>query len=185
MPRPKTKDDLLTAAKENYDKLIKLIDGMSEKELSTPFDFSGEPSKKEAHWSRDKNVRDVLIHLYEWHQLMIKFPKNNKDITDKKSAIAFLPSEYSWKTYGAMNVMFWNNHQKTSLKEAKKLLAKSHAEVIKLIESYSNDELFMPKHFAWTGNAALGDYCVSTTSSHYDWAIKKIKAHIKNCKLQD
>ena len=35
MPRPKTKDDLLTAAKENYDKLIKLIDGMSEKELNT------------------------------------------------------------------------------------------------------------------------------------------------------
>ena len=34
---------------------------------------------------------------------------------------------------------------------------------------------------AWTGNAALGDYCVSTTSSHYDWAMKKIKAHIKNC----
>ena len=36
MPRPKTKDDLLTAAKENYDKLIKLIDGshdISNKEL--------------------------------------------------------------------------------------------------------------------------------------------------------
>ena len=185
MPRPKTKDDLLIAAKENYDKLIKMIDGMSEKELNTSFDFSGEPSKKEAHWSRDKNVRDVLIHLYEWHQLLLKFPKNNKNITDKKSAISFLPSEYSWKTYGAMNVMFWKNHQKTSLEEAKKLFAKSHADVIKLIESYSNDELFMPKHFAWTGNAALGDYCVSTTSSHYDWAMKKIKAHIKNCTKKD
>ena len=71
--------------------------------------------------------------------------------------------------------------QKTSLEEAKKLFTKSHADVIKLIESYSNDELFMPKHFAWTGHAALGDYCVSTTSSHYDWAMKKLKAHIKNC----
>ena len=182
MPRPKTKEDLLSLAKENYDKLIKLIEGMSEKELSTPFNFSDEPSKKEAHWNRDKNVRDVLIHLYEWHQLMLKFPKNNKDITDKKSAIAFLPSEYSWKTYGAMNVMFWNKHQETSFEEAKKKFAKSHAEVINLIESYSNEQLFVPKYFAWTGNAALGDYCVSTTSSHYDWAIKKIKAHIKKCK---
>ncbi|MCR5436700.1 MAG: ClbS/DfsB family four-helix bundle protein, partial [Treponema sp.] len=34
----------------------------------------------------------------------------------------------------------------------------------------------------WTGNAALGAYFVSTTSSHYDWAMKKIKAHKKNCK---
>jgi hypothetical protein len=181
MPRPKTRDDLLKAAKENFDTLTSLIEGLSEKELNTPFDFSNQPSKKEAHWSRDKNVRDVLIHLYEWHQLLLKFPKNNEGVSDKKSAIAFLPSEYSWKTYGEMNLMFWNRHQETSLEEAKKLLAQSHAQVMKLIEGYTNEELFMPKYFAWTGNAALGDYCVSSTSSHYDWAIKKIKAHKKNC----
>ena len=182
MPRPKTKDDLLAAAKENYETLTSMIDGMTEKELNTPFDFSNQPGKKEAHWSRDKNVRDVLIHLYEWHQLLLKFPKNNEGVTDKKSAIAFLPSEYSWKTYGEMNIMFWNCHQKTSLEEAKKLFAKSHSDVMKMIEGYTNEELFMPKHFSWTGNAALGDYCVSATSSHYDWAMKKIKAHKKMVK---
>ena len=179
MPRPKSKEDLLIAAKENYDKLIEMIDDMTEKQLDTPFDFSDQPNKKEAHWSRDKNVRDVLIHLYEWHELMLKFPNNNKDTKTAKSAIAFLPSEYSWKTYGAMNVMFWNKHQTTSFDDALKMFKKSHAEVMKLIEQYSNEELFMPKHFTWTGNAALGEYFVSTTSSHYDWAMKKIKAHCK------
>ena len=128
MPRPKTKDDLLKAAKENFEALIALIEGLSEKELSTPFDFSGQPSKKEAHWSRDKNVRDVLIHLYEWHKLLLNFPKNNKGVTDKKSAIAFLPADYTWKNYGAMNLMFWKQHQSTSLEEAKKMVAKSHAQ---------------------------------------------------------
>lgn len=63
MPRPHNKEDLLKAAQENYESLMTLIDGLTEKELNTPFDFSGQPSKKEAHWSRDKNVRDVLIHL--------------------------------------------------------------------------------------------------------------------------
>lgn len=182
MPRPKTKGDLLTAAKENYEKLVKLIDGMTEKELNTPFDFSNQPGKKEAHWARDKNVRDVLIHLYEWHQLMLKFPKNNEGVTNSKLAISYLPSEYSWKTYGAMNMMFWNKHQNTSLDEAKKMLAESHAAALALIEKYTNEELFIPKYFPWTGNAALGEYFVSSTSSHYDWAIKKLKAHIKNCK---
>ena len=76
MPRPHNKEDLLKAALENYESLMSLIDGLSEKELSTPFDFSNQPSKKEAHWGRDKNVRDVLIHLYEWHQLMIQFVHN-------------------------------------------------------------------------------------------------------------
>lgn len=39
MGRPTTKTDLLTAATTNYEKLNKLISGMTEKELSTPFDF--------------------------------------------------------------------------------------------------------------------------------------------------
>ena len=181
MPRPSTKEDLLKAAQENYESLMSLIDGLTEKELNTPFDFSGQPSKKEAHWSRDKNVRDVLIHLYEWNQLLLDFPKNNKGVTDKKSAIAFLPADYSWKTYGAMNIMFWKNHQETSLESAKALFKKSHAQVMKLIQSYSNEELFTAKYFCWTGTAALGSFFVSNTSSHYAWAIKKIKAHKKNC----
>ncbi|MGO3678157.1 MAG: ClbS/DfsB family four-helix bundle protein, partial [Microbacteriaceae bacterium] len=33
--------------------------------------------------------------------------------------------------------------------------------------------------FPWTGTTSLGSYCVSATSSHYDWAIKKIRAHIR------
>lgn len=181
MPRPKTKEDLLKASEENYKALVKMIDEMTEKELTTPFDFSGEPSKKEAHWSRDKNVRDVLIHLYEWHQLMLNFPKNNAKVTDKKSAIAFLPSEYSWKTYGDMNMMFWKRNQKTSLETAKELFAHSHAAVMKLIKKYSNEELFTKKYFPWVGTGALGEYFVSNTSSHYDWAMKKIKAHKRNC----
>lgn len=35
------------------------VSGIIEKELNTPFDFSDQPSKTEAHWTRDKNVRDV------------------------------------------------------------------------------------------------------------------------------
>ena len=61
MARPTTKADLMTAAAENYEKLNGMIDGMTEKELDTPFDFS-DSAKKEAHWKRDKNLRDVLVH---------------------------------------------------------------------------------------------------------------------------
>ena len=46
MPRPSTKEDLLKAANENYTELMNFIDSMTDKELNTPFDFSGQPSKK-------------------------------------------------------------------------------------------------------------------------------------------
>lgn len=46
MGRPTTKTDLLDAATTNYEKLNTIISGMTEKELSTPFDFSGDEKKK-------------------------------------------------------------------------------------------------------------------------------------------
>ena len=60
MPRPRTKEDLMIAAKENYYKLNVLIAKLSDEELNTPLDFSSDEKKKEAHWKRDKNLRDIL-----------------------------------------------------------------------------------------------------------------------------
>lgn len=178
MGRPTTKTDLINAAAENYEKLNRMIDGLTEKELQTPFDFSGSKTKKEAHWKRDKNLRDILIHLYEWHQLLLDWVRANHIHGDDKP---FLPQPYNWKTYGDMNVEFWKKHQNTTLEEAKSMLKKSHEEVMRLVETFTNEELFSKGAFPWVGGSALGSYFVSNTSSHYDWAMKKLKAHKKNC----
>ena len=100
MSRPTSKTDLMTAAADNYRKLNALIDGLTEKELTTEFDFAADEKKKEAHWKRDKNLRDVLIHLYEWHQLLLSWVQANQNGEEKP----FLPRPYNWKTYGEMNV---------------------------------------------------------------------------------
>ena len=178
MARPQTKEDLLIAAKENYEKLNTLIAKMSDEQLTTPFDFSKDEKKKEAHWKRDKNLRDVLIHLYEWHQLILNWVESNQKGEEKP----FIPQPYNWRTYGDMNVEFWKKHQNTSLEDATKALQKSHKDVLKLVENFTNEELFSKKVYKWVGGSTLGSYFVSATSSHYDWAIKKLKAHQKNCK---
>lgn len=177
MGRPTTKTNLLTAAGTNYEKLNALISGLTEKELSASFDFSGDDKKKEAHWKRDKNLRDVLIHLYEWHQLLLNWVHSNQNGDNKP----FIPEPYNWKTYEDMNVEFWEKHQSTSLEEAKSMFQKSHSEVIKLAGDFSNEELFSKGTYKWVGGSTLGSYFVSATASHYDWAMKKLKAHKKNC----
>ncbi len=68
-------------------------------------------------------------------------------------------------------------------KVAKELLLTSHDEVVRLIKRFSDDELFEKSHFDWTGTTTLGSLCVSTTSSHYEWAIKKLRAHLKRARL--
>ena len=62
MARPATKEDLISMAEDSYEKLNLLISSLTNDELSTPFDFSKDEKKKEAHWRRDKNLKDVLIH---------------------------------------------------------------------------------------------------------------------------
>ena len=100
MSRPVTKPELLSAAVKKYEEMNKLISSLSEKELETAFDFTKMKSKKEAHWGRDKNLRDILIHLYEWHQLLLNWVSAN----EKGEARPFLPATYNWRTYGEMNV---------------------------------------------------------------------------------
>ena len=174
MGRATTKPELLEAANLQFNKLWEQIDSMTDDERCAVFNFPEAPGK-EAHWERDKNLRDVLVHLYEWHQLLLNWVESNINGIAKP----FLPEPYNWKTYGQMNVEFWEKHQVTPYDEAKKLLLDSHEKVMVMIEAFSNDELFEKKHYSWTGTTNIGSYCISATSSHYDWAIKKIKLHKK------
>lgn len=177
MSRATTKTDLIIGANNNFEKLNALIDSMSEKEITAVFDFSKDRNKKEAHWDRDKNLRDVYIHLYEWHQLVLNWVNSNMDGNEKP----FLPSPYNWKSYGNMNIGFWEKHQTTSLETSQKLFKQSHEDVMNLANTFTSEELFSKDAYKWVGGSVLGSYFVSATASHYEWATKKIKAHIKNC----
>jgi len=148
-----------------------LIDSIPGGAESVNFDFGDDPKLKEAQWKRDKNLRDILVHLYEWHQLMLDWTAANMGGETKY----FLPEPYTWRTYGDMNVEFWKKHQATAYDDSKTMLCDSHGKVMALIESLTDEELFEKKHFSWTGTSTLGSYCISVTTSHYDWAIKKIK----------
>ena len=178
MPRPRNKADMVIAANTNYDKLITLIEKRTDAEKNTPYDFSGDEKKKEAHWRRDKNLRDVLMHLNEWHLLLLEWIKNRENGSHKP----FLPEGYNWKTYGDMNLLFYNRCQNVSEEEALKRFMDSHKRVMEALDTFSEEELFTNTYYSWVGGSCIGSYFISVTSSHYDWAMKKMKAHQKNCK---
>lgn len=167
MPRPATKPDLIEAANEQFVKLFKLIDSMTEEEQNAHFQFD----------DRDKNLRDVLVHLYEWHKMVQDWHK----IGTLEDGSPDVPGKgYTWRTLPDLNMEIWKKHQGISLLTAKKMLEESHEMILNLIETHTNDELFSKAVYKWTKSSTLGAYFVSCTSSHYDWAIKKIKKHIKS-----
>ena len=108
---------------------------------------------------RDECVRDVLAHLYEWHLLLINFIQKN--LSGERAS--FLPQPYNWKTHPQMNVQIWRKHQVTAL-----------------TANFSDEELFARGYFNFTGNLNLAAYVAGSTSSHYDWATKKIRKHKKS-----
>lgn len=98
MARPTTKEQLIEVSEENFKKLFVLVHSMSEEEQEKIFLFE----------DRDRNVRDVLVHLYEWHQLLLNWANSN--LSGNKTN--FLPKPYNWKTYPQMNIGFGKSIKK-------------------------------------------------------------------------
>ena len=67
MPRPTTKQQLLDLVNQNFQKLKNLIDSFSLQQQEGNFPFE----------DRDKNIKDVLVHLYERHQLLLNRERSN------------------------------------------------------------------------------------------------------------
>lgn len=169
MARPTTKTDLIAAGTSTFTSLMTVLDSLSHEQQTTLFTFDITKEKGE-HWKRDRNIHDVLIHLYEWHQLMLDWVHSNLNGDYKQ----FLKEGYNWRTYGAMNVEFMEKHKDSTYEEALKMLKKSHSNIMELEKQFSNEQLFSKGVFPWVGGTTLGSQFVSVTSSHYDWATKKI-----------
>lgn len=165
MARPKTKEDLLQQSQTNYNKLLVLIEQSSID--VEQFEF---PEKY-----LNRNIRDVLAHLHEWHIMMIGWYEigmaGNKPEMPAKG--------HSWRTLPALNKEIQVKYNQTSYDDAKTLFKQSYLSIRQLIEQHTDEELFEKKRYNWTGSTSLGAYFISNTSSHYDWAIKLIKRAIR------
>ena len=168
MPRPQSKIELLELSQKNFERLQTLIQSIPENKRTE--DFS-QPTL-------NRNIRDVLGHLHEWHLMMLAWYKIGMN-GEKPS----MPAEgYTWKTVGDLNKKIWEKYRETSLNQIQGMIGKSFVEVQKIIKKHTNEELFTKKKYPWTGSTSLGSYLISNTSSHYDWAYKMIKKGIANPK---
>lgn len=165
MGRPKNKEELLSLSQINFEKLFNMIEDLTLEEKQGSFIIE----------DRDKNIKDVIYHLYEWHNMFLTWyevgMKGNKPVMPREG--------YTWKTTGEMNLMIWNMYKDYTLEQGINSLKKTHLKIMDIIKGHSDEELFTKKYYSWTGTTSLGSYLVSATSSHYDWAIKKIRKQIK------
>lgn len=94
MARPATKLDLEFLAKENYQKLLSLIETLPEGQREDSF----------PEGTMNRNIRDVIGHLYHWHLLFLNWYEvgmRGKKPKYLKRVILFLTLLNSTEKYGS------------------------------------------------------------------------------------
>ncbi|MFN2323278.1 MAG: ClbS/DfsB family four-helix bundle protein [Trueperaceae bacterium] len=158
MPRPTSKRDLLAAIEHERAKLDAALDVVAPERMLEP-GVVGE-------WS----VKDVLAHLYEWEQMALGWYR-----AGLIGEVPELPAPgYTWRATPQLNRAIFEKHRDRPLDEVMVAFHASRREILGVIESLSDEDLFTSGRFAWTRKNALGAYFVSATSSHYLWARTRI-----------
>ncbi|MCU0480889.1 MAG: ClbS/DfsB family four-helix bundle protein [Anaerolineae bacterium] len=163
MPRPTSKTQLLDQSRQNFDLL--------QTEIAKITPENRVISGIVGEWS----VKDVLGHLYEWQQMVLRWYQAGKRGETPKTPHA----NYNWGEIPALNQHIYEMYRDIPLDEIQQKFNDSHEETMKLIEGMTDEELFTPKVYAWTKTTTLGSYWTSATCSHYDWAYKEIKRGFK------
>ncbi len=165
MPRPKNKSELQQLSDANFEKLLLQVKQLREEKGEFEFPKG----------SLNRNIKDVLAHVHEWHKMMLGWYDVGK--TGEKPD---MPKKgYTWKTLPDLNREIWKKYKDDEYEKILKKLKGSHKKVRKLIDMHTNEELFTKKKYNWTGSTSLAAYLISNTSSHYDWAFKLIKKSSK------
>lgn len=164
MPRPTTKQELLLLSEKNFNALLDFIN-------SLPEEYKIKEYKNDELNNRDKTISDIIMHLYEWHNMVetwytVGMKWEKPDIPWKW---------YTWKTLPAYNRTIWEKYKNTPLTKAIELFWKSHKKIMNMIEKHSDEELFTRWKYKWTWKNNVWAYFIWATSSHYDWALKTLK----------
>ena len=165
------KDILLMNSDNNFNRLLEIIESVPSRKRGLSIETL----------ERDKNFRDVVMHLYEWHAMLERWYREGMD-----GDTPFMPAPaYKWSKIGHLNMRTWENYQDVTLNQAMKKLKLSHERVMELIRSHTNEEIMTKKHYKWTKTSNLYSYFAANTSDHYMWAIKKCEAIAKAIKVEE
>jgi hypothetical protein len=153
------KDELLKDIQGERRRLEKLLASLSEEQLLLPGAVG--------NWS----VKDVLAHLVEWEQLLLEWYRCGVEGTSP----AFQPVGMGRTAIDQLNRGFYERNRLRTLPQVLADFKASYQEILRTVQAISEEELFTPGWYTWTGRLVLADYAAANTCSHYHWASGKIK----------
>ena len=153
------KENLLIDSEKNFNTLLAIMESVPSRKRSISIETQ----------DRDKNFRDVVMHLYEWHAMLERWYREGMD-----GDTPFMPAPgHKWSRLKLLNEQIWENYQDVTLNQAIKKLKLSHERIMNLIKLHTNEEIMTKRQYKWTKTSNLFSYFSANTTDHYNWAIKK------------
>ena len=161
MAIPKDKDELLKAILDNYKKLITELSSIPI-ELITSKELEGH-SKNTL-----MSIKDLVAYLVGWGQLVLKWNDNK----NKGLEVDFPETGFKWNELGQLAQKFYSDFEDESFKTLLVKLDKTTNDILKLIESKTNRELY---ETSWYDKWPFGRMIQLNTSSPFKNAKDRIR----------
>lgn len=170
MAIPRDKDELIKAIKANYSKLTTELSNI-------PIDLT-EKKELDGHAKNTlMSINDLVAYLVGWGQLVLKW-------NDKKSKgleVDFPETGFKWNELGQLAQKFYKDYENDDFKTLTSKLDNTTNEILKLIESKTNTELYqIPWYDKWT----FGKMIQLNTSSPFKNAKDRIRKWKKGRQLK-
>ncbi len=170
MAIPKDKDELIKAITDNYKKLtIELA--------NIPIDLTGKKELDGHSKNTLMSINNLVAYLVGWGQLVLKW-------NDKKSKglkVDFPETDFMWNELGLLAQKFYCDYENDNFKTLMEKLDETTNEILKLIESKTNTELY---EIAWYSKWTFGKMIQLNTSSPFKNAKDRIRKWKKTKQLK-
>jgi hypothetical protein len=161
MAIPQNKDELQKAIIDNYKKLkIEL--------LSIPTDLTTSKELEGHSKNTLMSINNLVAYLVGWGQLVLKWI----DKKEKGLQVDFPETGFKWNELGLLAQKFYKDYEKDDFKTLNEKLDQTTNEILKLIESKTNRELY---ETAWYDKWTLGKMIQLNTSSPFKNAKDRIR----------
>jgi hypothetical protein len=160
--RAKTKSELLEIIQEAREILDKKFSKLTPEQMVC----SGSMDE----WS----VKDILAHLVDWEERLNRWYQ-----AGKRGEVPKTPAPgMTWRDLPELNRIGYEKHKDESLEEVFVQYEQTFIKTLALIESMTEDEIFEPEFYEWTGKSSLLSFITANTCSHYAWATRNIRTRL-------
>jgi hypothetical protein len=160
--KAETKEELVESIHQTHEQLEKKFSKLTPTQMVWPGSMD------------DWSVKDILAHLVDWEQRFIGWYQ-----AGLQGEVPKIPAPgMTWRDLARLNQAGYERHKNEALDEVLGQFRKSYRECYALVEHMTDQELFEPKVYEWTGKSPLLPWIAANTSEHYIWANRNIRTKL-------